>query len=124
MSARLRVLLVEDNDAYRETLAFLLGRSEEVDVVGGVANGYEAVDACVEHEADVAVIDLRLPDLDGTEVAAAVRERSPRTSVVFLSASASGKRGMAPVSGWPFVRKDAGIDALVAAIRESARGGS
>ena len=119
------MLLVEDNDAYRETLAFLLGRSEEVDVVGGVANGSEAVDACVDHEADVAVIDLRLPDLDGTEVAAAVRERSPRTSVVFLSASAgTGERGTAPVSGWPFVRKDAGIDALVEAIRESARGSS
>jgi two-component system, NarL family, response regulator DesR len=118
--ARLRVVLVEDNDAYRETLEFLLGRSDELDVVGAVATGAEAPDACLEHDADVAVIDLRLPDLNGTEAAAAVRERSPHTSVVFLSASAGpGDSGTPPSSGWPLVRKDAGIDALVTAIRES-----
>jgi DNA-binding NarL/FixJ family response regulator len=115
------VVLVEDNDAYRETLAFLLGRSGEVAVVGEVATGSGAAGACAEHEADVAVIDLRLPDLDGTEAAMAVRERSPGISVVFLSASGADERGTAPISGWPLVRKDAGIDALLDAIRESAR---
>ena len=123
--ARLRVVLVEDNDAYRETLAFLLGRTDELVIVGAVATGAEAPGACVAHEADVAVIDLRLPDLDGAEAAAAVLERSPRTSVVFLSASGGvGESGATPSSGWPLVRKDAGINALVNAIRESSRSSS
>jgi DNA-binding NarL/FixJ family response regulator len=115
-----RVLLVEDNDVYRESLAFLLGRREDVEVVGEAATGSAAAAACVELDADVAVIDFRLPDIDGAEAAAAVRERSPATSVVFLSASAGPEeRDAARISGWTLVQKVDGIEALVAAIRRS-----
>jgi DNA-binding NarL/FixJ family response regulator len=120
---RIRVVLVEDNDAYRETLAFLLAGGSDVEVVGQVATGAEAAAACAELRADVAVVDLRLPDMDGGEAAADVRERSPSTSVVFLSASAGpGERAAASRTGSPFVGKGEGIDALVAAIRASAGG--
>jgi two-component system response regulator DesR len=123
VSSPIRVLLVEDNDSYRETLAFLLGGHEELEVVAGVASGGEAALASVEHAADVAVIDLRLPDVDGVEAAADVRERSPRTSVVFLSASAGAGKRPGGISGWSLVRKDAGVEALLEAIREAAGSG-
>jgi DNA-binding NarL/FixJ family response regulator len=114
----IRVLLVEDNDAYRESLAFLLSRREELEVVGGVATGWEAAGACAELGADVAVVDVRLPDIGGAEAAAAIRERSPGTAVVLLSASAgAGERDAARISGLPLVRKDEGISALVEAIQ-------
>jgi DNA-binding NarL/FixJ family response regulator len=117
-----RVLLVEDNDVYRESLAFLLGRRDEVEVVGEVATGSEAATASGRLDVDVAVVDFRLPDIDGAEAAYAVRERSPATSVVFLSASAGrDERDAARTSGFALVQKDAGIDALVDAILASAR---
>jgi DNA-binding NarL/FixJ family response regulator len=124
MRLPIRVVLVEDNEAYRDSLSFLLGRREGLEVVGSVSMGQEAAMACEELRADVAVVDLRLPDLPGAEAAEAIRERSPRTSVVFLSASAGPEeRDTVRVSGSPLVRKDEGIDALVQAIVD-ARGGA
>ena len=123
MIAPIRVLLVEDNETYRETLAFLLGGRDGIEIVGRVATGAEAVRAGAERGADVAVIDLRLPDMDGLEAAAAIRGRSPATAIVFLSASAGPEEQRAATgSGRPLLRKDEGIDALVDAIRGSARG--
>src|SRR5665809_7216 len=69
----IRVLLVEDNDVYRASLEFLLARYDGLEVVGSVAMGGAAAGACAELGADVVVIDYRLPDVDGSEVAAELR---------------------------------------------------
>ena len=119
----IRVLLVEDSDVYRDSLVFLLGREPGIEVVGAVATGGEAADACLRLGAQVAVIDYRLPDVDGAEAAADVRERSPRASVVFLSASAGeGELASARAAGAALIRKDAGLEALVEAIRAASAG--
>jgi DNA-binding NarL/FixJ family response regulator len=117
-----RVLLVEDNDIYRESIVFLLGRYDGLDVVGAVPDGGSAAAACVELRADVVVIDYRLPDVDGAQAAAEVRERCPQASIVFLSASAGREElDAARREGAPLVRKDEGVDALVGAIRAARR---
>jgi DNA-binding NarL/FixJ family response regulator len=116
----IRVLLVEDSEVYRDSLAFLLDRVPGIDVVGGVATGGAAAAACAELAADVAVIDYRLPDVSGTEAAADVRARCPRAAVVFLSASAGDDEVAAARSAdVALVGKDEGLDLLVAAIRSA-----
>ena len=123
-AAPIRVLLVEDSDVYRDSLTFLLDRVPGVEVVGGVSTGSAAATACLELAAAVAVIDYRLPDVDGAEAAADVRMRCPGTGVVFLSASAGDdEAAVARSAGVALVRKDEGLDTLVAAIR-AAGGGS
>jgi DNA-binding NarL/FixJ family response regulator len=123
--AAIRVLLVEDNDVYRETLEFLLGRSPDVEVVGAVADGSSAPDACESLRAEVVVLDYRLPDLEGPAAAAAVRRRCPGTAVVFLSASAGDEeRESARIAAMELVRKDAGVDALLRAVRTAAGRGA
>ncbi len=118
MSAPIRVLLVEDNEVYRETLEFLLGRYDDVEVVGAVGEGSAAVRACVELSPDVAVVDYRLPETDGISAASEMLESRPDTSIVVLSASAgTEQRETARIAGMAFVRKDEGVDALLAAIR-------
>jgi DNA-binding NarL/FixJ family response regulator len=117
----IRVLLVEDNDVYRDSLVFLLGRHEGIEVVGAVADGGSAARACDELAAHVVVVDYRLPDIDGAEAAEDVRARCPQASIVFLSASAGPDEvAAARRSGSSFVRKDKGIDTLVDAIRAAA----
>jgi DNA-binding NarL/FixJ family response regulator len=117
----IRVLLVEDNDVYRDSLVFLLGRSEGIEVVGAVGDGRSASRACDELAARVVVVDYRLPDVDGAEAAEDVRARCPQASIVFLSASAGSEElDAARRQGAAFVRKDDGIDALVAAVRTAA----
>ena len=113
---------MEDNDVYRESLVFLLRRTEGVEVVGAVADGASALRACGELNPDVAVLDYRLPDLDGGAVAAELAARAPATAVVFLSASAGEEEyDAASSTGAALVRKDAGVDALVEAVRAAAR---
>jgi DNA-binding NarL/FixJ family response regulator len=117
----IRVLLVEDNDVYRESLQFLLQRRHDVAVVGAISNGSSAAAVCAELGADVAVIDYRLPDIDGAAAAAEIFERCPGAAVVFLSASAGSKeREAAKLSGVALVRKDEGVEALAGAVRAAA----
>lgn len=119
--APIGVLLVEDNDVYRESLVFLLQRVDGLDVLGAVADGAAATLACLELDPDVVVVDFRLPDIDGAEVAADLRGRRPRIAVVFLSASAGQDEYDAASSvGAALVRKDEGVDALVSAVRAAA----
>jgi DNA-binding NarL/FixJ family response regulator len=117
----IRVLLVEDNDVYRESLVFLLARYEGLEVAGAVATAGAAPLACAELGVDVAVVDYRLPDLDGAEAAATIRERCPETAIVFLSASAGDDEyAAARRAGAELIRKDEGLDTLVGAIRAAA----
>jgi DNA-binding NarL/FixJ family response regulator len=117
----IRVLLVEDNDVYRDSLVFLLDRYESLDVVGAVGDGSSAAAACAELEPDVVVLDYRLPDLGGEEVAGELRERCPGAAIVFLSASAGSEEiEAARRSGAAFVAKDEGVETLVGAVRAAA----
>jgi DNA-binding NarL/FixJ family response regulator len=117
----IRVLLVEDNDVFRESLAFLLGAYDGIDVVGSVALGGEAARASAELQVDVAVVDYRLPDLDGAEAAREIRDLRPETAIVFLSASVGTEETEAArIAGATLVGKDAGVDALVEIVRTAA----
>jgi DNA-binding NarL/FixJ family response regulator len=117
----IRVLLVEDNEIYRDSLAFLLARQEGIEVAGVVGTAAAAPGASVDLGVDVAVVDYRLPDEDGFEAAELIRERSPSTAIVFLSASAGEEeRGAARRAGADLIRKDDGGDTLVGAVRAAA----
>lgn len=117
-----RVLLVEDNDVYRSSLELLLGLADEVEVVGGVRTGDEAVGVCDELRPDVVLMDLRLPGMDGVEATAAVRRTAPDVAVVCLTAQATPEERQAAVAAGAVsvVAKGEPTDALVAAIRTAA----
>jgi DNA-binding NarL/FixJ family response regulator len=83
-----RIVLVEDNQMFRETLELLLGLRGDLEIVGSVGTGQRAVEVCAEVKPDVAVIDYRMPGLSGAQTAA-VRRVSPETRVVCLTASVS-----------------------------------
>lgn len=89
MPAPIRILLVEDNDVFREALELLLGLRSDVTVVASVHDGAEAVSACAQHTPDVVLMDYRMPGLDGVQATQAVRAACPGTAVVVLTASAN-----------------------------------
>lgn len=78
----MRILLVEDEAAYRDPLAFKLGR-DGFDVVA-VATGPEALTALTE-ETDLVLLDLMLPGMSGIEVCRAIRARS-RVPIIMVTA--------------------------------------
>jgi DNA-binding NarL/FixJ family response regulator len=119
---RVRVVLVEDNRLFRETLELVLGLLEEVEVVGSFAGGAEALEACAGLQPDVAVIDYRMPGLDGAQATRGILEVSPGTRVVCLTASVSNEeRELVLAAGAvACLTKDANLDAIASSILEVA----
>jgi DNA-binding NarL/FixJ family response regulator len=107
---RVRVVLVEDNDVFREALELLLGMRAEIEVVAAVGDGSEAVAAAREHRPDVVLMDYRLPGLDGVQATAAVVREVPGVAVVALTASANERERQAML--------DAGASACLTKDRE------
>ncbi|MFG3054518.1 response regulator [Kitasatospora sp. NPDC048239] len=81
----MRVLVVDDQELVREGIASLLGIQPGVTVVGTASDGCQAVDAAVTHRPDVALVDVRMPGMDGIETTAALATRVPSCRVVMLT---------------------------------------
>ncbi|MGE5692063.1 MAG: response regulator transcription factor [Pseudomonadota bacterium] len=126
MAERIRILLVEDNEVFRETLEMLLGMRTDVEVVASVGDGSQAVPACREHRPDVVLMDYRLPGLDGVQATIAVREACPGTAVVCLTASIAVSEGEALLEAGAVacLSKNQELDVIVAAIHDAARRGA
>ena len=117
-----RILLVEDNEFFREALELLLGMRSDVQVVGAVGDGAAAVSAAVEHRPDVVLMDYRLPGLDGIQATAQVVEAVPQVAVVALTASADDAEREALVEAGAVMclNKDQELDEIVGAILQAA----
>jgi DNA-binding NarL/FixJ family response regulator len=122
----LRVVLVEDNDVFREALELLLGLRPDIEVVASEADGRSAAALCRRLAPDVALVDYRLPGLDGVEVTAAIRRACPDVAVVCLTANASTLEldALRAAGASECVTKDEPIESIVAAIHRSAGDGS
>jgi DNA-binding NarL/FixJ family response regulator len=123
VSAPIRVVVVEDNEVFREALELLLGLRPDVEVVASVSYGNDAPAVAAELRPDVVLMDYRLPGLDGVEATRAVLEACPDTAVVCLTASASLRErdALTEAGAVECLRKDDGLDAILAAIRRAAR---
>jgi two-component system, NarL family, response regulator DesR len=115
----IRVMLVEDNDVFRQALILLLELQEGIEVVEAVSEGTAAVGACQLHDPDVVVMDFRLPGMDGVETTLALAEECPDVAVVCLTASASPREldALMAAGAVDCLRKDEELDKIVAAIR-------
>ena len=80
-----RVLLVDDNHGFRNELRLLL-EDCGMEVVAEGENGQEAVELASRGDADVVLMDLRMPVMDGLEAARALRDRVPALPVIIMSA--------------------------------------
>jgi DNA-binding NarL/FixJ family response regulator len=113
-----RVVVVEDNDVFREALVLLLGQQPDVEVVGDVPGGEEAVDLCRREAPDVVLLDYRLPGMDGVQTTAALKAVAPSAAVVCLTASATKREEEAfrEAGAVAMLMKDAPLDEIVVAV--------
>ena len=117
-----RVMLVEDNDVFREALELMLGMRDEVEVVASVGDGSAALDAVLEQTPDVVLIDYRMPGLDGAEATAQLLAKVPTVRVVALTASADASQRAALLAAGAVacLGKDEELEEIVSAIRRAA----
>lgn len=81
----IRVLLADDHALMREGLRALLTAIPDITVVGEAGTGREAVRRAGELKPDVVVMDISMPDLNGTEAARLIREKHPAARIIMLS---------------------------------------
>ncbi|MDQ3855610.1 MAG: response regulator transcription factor [Chloroflexota bacterium] len=113
----MRILLVEDHAAVRQSLAFILGLEPDLEVVGQAGTLAEARGQL--EGVDVAVIDLHLPDGNGAELIRELHAASPRARALVLSASQDRRELARAVEAGAsgLVHKAAPLDEIVGAIR-------
>lgn len=124
MSEAIRVAIVDDHQMFAESLSRLVGAEEGFEVVGVAASGADAVPLVASTRPGVALVDFRLPDASGADVAAGILTSSPRTRVLMLTGSDEhGALARAIEAGCAgFLTKDRAFDELVHAIRVVASG--
>ncbi len=119
-----RVLLADDQALVRQGFRLILELEEDIDVVGEAANGAEALRLARELEPDVAVMDIRMPQLDGIEATRHLQQAGSQTRVLILTTFDLNEyvyeAMRAGASG--FLLKDVPSDQLVAGIRTVAAG--
>lgn len=87
---RVSVVIADDHPVYRAGLARTVSQRAELHLVAEAESGREALDAIREHKPQVAVVDLKMPDLDGLAILNAVSREKLETKVVMLTGYASG----------------------------------
>ncbi|WP_025037869.1 response regulator [Bradyrhizobium sp. DOA9] len=122
----MRVLLAHGQIVVRRDLRALIEARENFEVCAETSNGPDAVELALQHQPDVAILDIALPIMDGIEVTRQIRKETRRTEIMIFAmrdstdkifdALEAGARG--------YVFKSEAGDRIVEAIRTLARGGA
>lgn len=83
--SRLRVLLADDHDGFRRTMAAFLKVQQDVEVVCEAVDGNDAIELAERHRPDIVLIDINMPNQNGLEAAKAIKARHPQTRIIILS---------------------------------------
>jgi len=124
MSKKIRLLLVDDHEIVRAGIRMLFLAEDDMEIVGEVGSGPEAIESVRELEPDVVIMDVAMPGMTGIEATRQIKEANPDTTVLaltmyddeqyffeMLNAGASG-----------YIPKRAAPDDLVSAIRVVSQG--
>ena len=118
----MRVLVVDDHPAFRRALTSALRMVKDIEVAGEAAGGIEAARRAVDGEADLVLMDLSMPDLDGIEAMRRIHSEKPDLPVVILTAHADpGVEKEAREAGASgFLAKGTALEDLVIVLHEAA----
>ncbi|HEY7914229.1 MAG TPA: response regulator transcription factor [Blastocatellia bacterium] len=126
MATKLRIMLAEDHAVVREGLKALVAAQADMNVIGDVSNGQDAVAQAKELNPDVVVIDISMPKMNGFEATERIKRACPRTKVLALTRHMDTgfiqQLFRAGASG--YVLKQSASNELIHAIRAIARGDS
>ena len=112
-----RIIVVDDYDPFRRFICSTLRKRPELQIVGEVPDGLEAVQKAEELQPDLIVLDIGLPSLNGIEAARRIRKLSPKSKILFVSQESSAdmvQEALASGALGYIVKADAGKELLTA----------
>jgi DNA-binding NarL/FixJ family response regulator len=122
----IRVLIVDDHAVVRRGLEQLLGTAPDIEVIGSVSDGAQAIERAVELTPDVVLMDLSMPNVDGIEATRRITAEVEKTDVIVLTSFAEQRKVLdaldAGASG--YILKDSTPDEVLGAVRAAYAGGS
>jgi DNA-binding NarL/FixJ family response regulator len=126
MTQKIRIILADDHPVVRDGLKGMIVSQKDLEVVGEAGNGEELLSLAAAVPADVALVDLRMPVLDGVTAIARLRERLPHLRILVLTTydTDSDIRRAVEAGATGYLLKDAPREELFRAIRQTARGDS
>jgi len=116
----IKIYLVDDQELVRAGFAMVIGSQPDMEIVGQAGNGAEAVDQLLDVDADVVIMDVRMPKLDGVAATKIITDRSPETPrVIVLTTFDLDEHAFAALRAGAagFLLKDTPPDRLLEAIR-------
>src|SRR2546422_10657853 len=124
MPAKIRVLVVDDHRLFAEALKMLLAGEEDLEIEGVVGTGKEAVEMVGRTHPGVVLMDMELPGMGGIEATRRIRELSPDTQVVVITAYQEPAQIAEAVSAGAcgFLPKTEAADELLGVVRRAAAG--
>jgi DNA-binding NarL/FixJ family response regulator len=118
----MRVLVVDDHQAFRHALSSALEMVDDIEVAGQAGGGLAACQEAEQLDPDVIIMDLSMPDLSGIDAMKRIHERRPDLPVVILTAHADDgtEREALEAGARGFVAKGTGLRDLVVMLHEAA----
>ena len=124
--AKIRILLADDHTLFRQGVKNLLNTEPDLEIVGEVSNGGEAMEKAAEVRPDVVLMDIGMPGFSSFEATRQIKKNRPECKVLFLTMYDDEDylvEGM-EVGGSGYVLKDSAAAQLLGAIRDVHHGGS
>ncbi len=124
MIERIKVLLVDDQDLFREALAILISVESQIDVVGSVSGGEQALNILPKTKPHVVLMDVRMPGMDGVEATRRINAEFPSIKVIALTTFDDDDAVVSALQAGAlgYLLKDATKDELFSAIRTVSQG--
>ena len=122
----IRVMIVDDHEFVRESMAELIGDDADITVVGACADGQEALAASLELHPEVVLMDVSMPGMNGVDATRALVRNLPDIRVIMLTSSMRSLdvRGACEAGAVGYLAKGCDPDEILDAIRTVATGGT
>jgi NarL family two-component system response regulator LiaR len=121
---KITVLMVDDHAVVLQGVRTFLETNPDIEVVGAVERGQEAIRLAGELSPDVALVDMVIPDIDGVEITLGIRNASPGTQVIIFTSFHEDEYIFPAIraGALSYLLKDARPSEIAEAIRKAARG--
>jgi two-component system NarL family response regulator len=125
-NGRIRLVVADDKDLFREGLVSLLARRPELEVAGQAADGFQALELARQLRPRIILMDVDMPNCNGVRATELIKEELPQIDIIMLTVSEEDKDLFTAIKAGAkgYLIKDVKIDELLKAIVTVSRGGA